>query len=127
MKLGLMKPFANVLLKDGDYLKHLCRKFYNLSDAKLKEEIVVGPKIHKLMFISNLEEMSRKENVSWIIFKEVVTKFMANVKSNNYGLMVANMIRHISFKVDFLLNHVDLVDVSEEKGQRFHQEIKEIE
>jgi len=140
IKLGLMKQFVKALPKDGDCFKYLCRKFPHLSEAKLKEGVFVGPDIRKMMFDSSFEAtMSIKEKEAWISFKEVVTNFLGNVKAPNYELIVANMIDKfktlgclMSLKIHFLHNHLDffpenLGDVSEEQGERFHQDIKEME
>lgn len=135
-----MKQFVKALPKDGDCFTYLCSKFPHLSEAKLKEGIFVGPDIRKLMFDSNFEAtMNEKEKEAWISFKKVVIKFLGNVKAPNYKLIVGNMINKfktlgclMSLKVHFLHNHLDffpenLGDVSEEQGERFHQDIKEIE
>ena len=64
---------------------------------------------------------------------------MGNVKAPNYKLIVANMINKfktlgclMSLKLHFLHNRLDffpenLGDVSEKQGERFHQDIKEME
>jgi len=129
IKLGLMKQFVNALPKDGDCFKYLCRKFPHLSEAKLKEGVFVGPDIRKMMFDSSFEAtISTKEKEDWILFKEVVTKFLGNVKASYYELIVVNMIDKfktlgclMGLEVHFLLNHLDffpknLDDVSEEQG-----------
>lgn len=59
IKLGLIKQFEKFCLKMGhDLYVYVCRKFPHLSEAKLKEEISVGPDSLKLMFVSN-----------WVSFK----------------------------------------------------------
>lgn len=50
IKLGLMKQFVKALPKDRHCFKYLCQKFPNLSEAKLKEGVFVGPDIRKMMF-----------------------------------------------------------------------------
>lgn len=140
IKLGLMKQFVKALPEDGECFKYLCEKFPHLSEAKLKEGVFVGPDIRKMMFDCNFEaKMTTKEKEAWISFKQVVTKFLGNVKDPNYELIVANMIDKfknlgclMSLKVHFLHAHLDffpenLGDVSEEQGERFHQDIKVME
>lgn len=140
IKLGLMKQFVKALPKDGECFKYLCEKFPHLSEAKLKEGVFVGPDIRKMMFDSNFEnKMTTKEKEAWTSFKQVVTKFLGNVKDPNYKLIVPNMIDKfkklgclMSLKVHFLHSHLDffpdnLGDVSEEQGERFHQDIKVME
>ena len=115
IKLGLIKKFVKALPKDGDCCTYLCSKFPHLSEAKLKEGIFFGPDIRKLMFDSNFEAtINEKKKEAWISFKEVVIKFLGNVKAPNYKLIEANMINKfktlgclMSLKVHFLHNHLD--------------------
>ncbi|GFU51057.1 uncharacterized protein TNCV_2414851 [Trichonephila clavipes] len=59
IKLGLMKQFVKALDKEGECFKYLCEQFLGLSDAKLKEDIFVGPDIRKLLkdetFVTKME------------------------------------------------------------------------
>jgi hypothetical protein len=48
VKLCLMKHFVKALDKNGQCFKYLCTKFPDLSNAKLKEVIFVGPQIRSL-------------------------------------------------------------------------------
>jgi hypothetical protein len=48
IKLGLMKPFAKALSKEGECFKYLGNKYPGLSEAKIKEGDFVGPDIGKL-------------------------------------------------------------------------------
>lgn len=140
IKLGLMKQFVKALPKDGPCFKYLCQKFPHLSEAKLKEGIFNGPDIRKMMFDMNFAStMTLNEKEAWVSFKEVVTKFLGNKKDPEYVSIVANMLNKfkylgclMSLKVHFLNSHLDyfpdnLGDVSEEQGERFHQDIKLME
>lgn len=140
IKLGLMKQFVKALPKDGPCFKYLCQKFPHLSEAKLKEGVFTGPDIRKMMFDVNFEStMTSNEKEAWISFKQVVTKFMGNEKDPEYKSIVANMLKKfeqlgclMSLKVHFLNSHLDyfpdsLGDVSEEQGERFHQDVKVME
>jgi len=49
IRLGLVKQFIKALPTDGECFKYLCSKFPGLSGGKLKEEILVGPDIRKLV------------------------------------------------------------------------------
>lgn len=81
IKLGLMKQFVKALPKDGPCLKEFCEKFPNLSEAKLKEGVFVGPDIRKMMFDPNFEsKMTLNEREAWASFKQVVTRFWGNKK-----------------------------------------------
>ncbi|GFY01890.1 protein KIAA0100 [Trichonephila clavipes] len=140
IKLGLMKQFVKALHKEGECFKYLCEQFPGLSDAKLKEGIFVGLDIRKLLkveaFVSNME---MKEKNAWNSFKLVVAGFLGNKKDPNYKALVAELLQNckilgcnMSVKVHFLHSHLDyfpenLGAVSEEQGERFHQDIKEME
>ena len=48
-KLGIMKNFVKAINQNGATFKYICNKFLVLSQAKLKEGIIVGPQINKLV------------------------------------------------------------------------------
>jgi hypothetical protein len=50
IKLGIMKQFLKAFPKTGNFFKYLCKRFPQLSEAKLKEGVFVGPDIRQLMF-----------------------------------------------------------------------------
>ncbi|GFV09184.1 uncharacterized protein TNCV_4077861 [Trichonephila clavipes] len=64
IKLGLMKQFVKALDKEGECFKYLCEQFPGLSDAKLKEDIFVGPDTRKLLkdetFVTKMEMKEKK-------------------------------------------------------------------
>ncbi|BFZ15669.1 hypothetical protein BsWGS_18707 [Bradybaena similaris] len=135
-----MKQFVKALPKDGPCFKYLVERFPMLSEAKLKEGVFVGPDIRKMMKDDIFEaSMNVAEKEAWLSFKEVVTKFLGNHKDPNFKYIVANMLTKLktlgcsmSFKLHFLNSHVDyfpenLGAVSEEQGERFHQDIREME
>ncbi|GFW13598.1 uncharacterized protein TNCV_1210641 [Trichonephila clavipes] len=140
IKLGLMKQFVKALDKEGECFKYLCEQFPGLSDAKLKEGIFVGPDLRTLLkdetFVTKME---MKEKNTWNSFKLVETGFLGNKKDPNYKALVAELLQNykilgcnMSVKVHFLHSHLDyfpenLGAVSEEQGERFHQDIKEME
>ena len=140
IKLGLMKQFVQALDKNGQCFKYLCEKFPALSDAKLKNGIFVGPQIRTLCKEKDFQNtMTNVEKNAWVSFKEVIDKFLGNYKDENYENIVQNMLQHfrrlgcnMSLKVHFLFSHLNyfpenLGAVSEEQGERFHQDIKEME
>ncbi|CAH2095971.1 unnamed protein product [Euphydryas editha] len=83
--------------------------------------------------------MTDPQREGWIAFKEVIEFFLGNNKDPNYKQIVKRMLKSfqalgclMSLKVHFLHSHLDyfpdnLGDVSEEQGERFHQDIKEME
>jgi hypothetical protein len=89
IKLGPMKQFVKALPKEGECFKYPCKKFPGLSDAKLKEGIVVGPDIRKLLSDDLLRTtMKTVEREAWNAFKEVIAKFLGNYKDPNYKQIV---------------------------------------
>uniref|UniRef100_A0A2H1VH01 SFRICE_031576 n=1 Tax=Spodoptera frugiperda TaxID=7108 RepID=A0A2H1VH01_SPOFR len=83
--------------------------------------------------------MTQDESEAWSSFIEVIDDLLGNIKSSNYKEIVAKMLQNykklgcnMSVKLHFLDSHVDyfpenLGIVSEEQGERFHQDIKEME
>jgi hypothetical protein len=133
MKLGIMKQFA----KNWKVCQVPLQNIPHLSKAKLKAGVFVGPDIRKLMFNEYfLLAMTEVEREAWIAFKSVVTKFLGNNKDPDYVTILANMLEKfkvlgclMSLKIRFLNLHLDfspenLGSVSEEQGERFHQDIK---
>lgn len=140
IKLGIVKQFVKALNKDGPCFRYLCTKFSSLSDAKLKEGIFVGPQIRELIKDEAfLNSMNKTERDAWMSIGNVIHNFLGNVKSDDYKILVSNMLKNLkrlgcnmSLKLHFLHSHLDyfpknLGDVSEEQGERFHQDISEME
>lgn len=140
IKLGLMKQFVKALDKEGHCFTFLVKQFPALSTAKLKEGIFDGPQIRKLLRDESFVTiMTEKERAAWLSFKSVVENFLGNHKSENYRELVVEMLKNyeklgclMSYKLHFLDSHLDnfpqnLGDYSEEQGERFHQDMKEME
>ena len=102
-----MKQFDKALNKDGDCFKYSGEKFPAISDAKLREGIFDGPQIRTLFQDKNFtNHMNEIEKVACQSVKNL--------------------------KLHFLHTHLDyfpenLGDFSEEQGERFHQDISEME
>lgn len=140
IKLGLMKLFVNALCREGDAFKYLVQKFPHISDAKLKAGVFVGPDIRELMKDSEfVATMTTIEQNAWCSFVSVVKNFLGNQKSDDYVQLVENLICcyealgcRMSVKLHFLASHLDyfpsnLGAYSEEQGERFHQDICQME
>lgn len=128
------------LKHDGKGFLYLREKFPRLSDAKLKEGVFIGPQIKKLIddpgFVKALQPL---EKAAWNSFKKVVNGFLGNVRDDNYEDLVAKMLNdyhkmgcRMSLKIHLLDSHLDffpenLGDVSDEQGERFHQDIAGME
>ncbi|GBN43777.1 hypothetical protein AVEN_106009-1 [Araneus ventricosus] len=83
-------------------------------------------------------KMETNERKVWESVKLVITSFLGNKKDPNYKSIVEETIKNfkilgcsMSLKVHFLDSHLDyfpenLGEVSEEQGERFPQDIKEM-
>jgi hypothetical protein len=140
IKLGLMKQFVKALNKDGSCIEYIAHKLPGLTMEKLKAGIFDGPQIRQLIndphFIASMNEI---ESCAWSSFVLVVKNFLGNKKADNYIQLVEDMLLHfnrlgcnMSVKLHYLHSHLDrfpenLGDLSEEQGERFHQDIKTME
>ena len=115
-------------------------KFPALSTEKLKAGIFDGPQIRQLINDPHfINSMDNTESSAWNSFVLVVKNFLGNHKADNYSDLVEDMLSNfyklgcnMSIKVHFLHSHLDhfpenLGDLSEEQGERFHQDIQTME
>ena len=136
IKLGLAKQFVVALDSQSAAFQYICFMFPKLSDAKLKAGVFTGPQIREMLQSQELEKrMSGLERIAWQAFRGVVTGFLGNKRNANYTELVDNLIHsyqrlgcRMSIKLHFLHSHLDffrsnLGAVSEESGERFHQDI----
>jgi hypothetical protein len=85
------------------------------------------------------QKMTVLERNAWEAFRLVVTYFLGNSKCRHYEELVESLIQHyevlgcrMSVKLHYLLSRLEffrsnLGDVSEEHGERVHQDIEAIE
>ena len=83
--------------------------------------------------------MTVVEARAWKAFSKVVHNFLGNKKADNYIELVEELLLSLqdlgcrmSIKVHYLHSHLsgllaNLGDVSEEQGERFHQDVKVME
>ena len=132
-----MKQFAKALDKDGQRFNYICKMFPGLSSEKLKQGAFDGSDIRKLIKDENFVcSMNALELNAWNSFVVVVKNFLGHHKAHNYKELVDKMLTSyrevgakMSIKVHFLFSHLDrfpenCVDVSDEQGERFRQNIK---
>ncbi|XP_076043843.1 uncharacterized protein LOC143026937 [Oratosquilla oratoria] len=141
IKLGLMKQFVKTLArKNSESFEYVKAKFTKIIEVKLKEGVFVGPQIKELLkdnnFLTTLDETELK---AWESFKWPCENFLGNKKSPEFRNGVkclldsyAAMGCRMSLKVHFLDSHLDffpenLGAVSDEQGERFHQDIASME
>lgn len=140
IKLGIMKQFVKALQKDKPAFQYLKTKFPKISDAKIKEGIFVGPQIRELIFDANFDAtMDDRELAAWNAFKKICSGLLGKHKAENYTALVDDLIKsyhhlgcNMSLKLHFLHSHLSFFpenagDVSDEHGERFHQDISRME
>lgn len=140
IKLGLMKQFVKALDKNGNCFQYLMLKFTNKSEAKIKEGIFDGPEIRKCFRDEKFPSiMTEIEKAAWFSFRDVSEKFLGKGKGYECSKMVEDMVNNfqklgclMNLKLHFLDSHLDyfpenICDYSEEQGERFHQDLKEME
>ena len=139
IKLGLMKQFVKALDHEGDAFNFLRQMFPNITEAKLKGGVFVGPQIRKVMKSDIKNVMNRDERQAWEAFEIICSDFLGNKRDPEAKKLVDNLIEkfhqlgcRMSLKLHFLFSHFDffkqnLGHFSEEHGERFHQDMKNIE
>lgn len=140
IKLGLMKQFVKALDKKGACFQHITTVFPKVTSEKLTAGIFDGPQIRQLVRDNSFVlTMASVEKAAWESFVEVMENFLGNHKSDNYVEIVNNMLKNfemlgcnMSVKVHFLHSHINyfpenLGQMSEEQGERFHQDMKTME
>ena len=131
-----MKNFVKALHKNGATFQHLSTVFPGLSAAKLKEGIFVGPQIREVLKDIDFEELlNLKELRAWEAFKSVCSGFLGNTRVPDYQACIEKLLKsyedmrcRMSLKIHFLHSHFNffppnLGAVSDEHGERFHQDI----
>ena len=107
---------------------------------KLKARIFDGPQIRQLIRDPEFKNsMNKVEMEVWKAFLLVVKNFLGNNKARNYAEPVNNVLTafrnlgcNMSIKMHYLFSHMDrfpenLGSVSDDQGERFHQDLKEME
>ena len=115
IKLGLMKNIVKAMNRDGDAFLYLRSKFPNLSDAKIRKGMFIGPQTKKLFNDPQFDEvLTGLEKKAWNCFKMVATNFLGSTKAENYVQLVEKMLSsyeklkcNISLKVHFMHSHLD--------------------
>ena len=139
IKIGLIKQFVKSLDKEGDTFKYLKAMFPNISDKKLEEGVFVGPQIRKAIKSDIKDVMTEEEKEAWDAFVDVCGNFLGKKRDPEGKNIVENLIKkfkecgcRMALKLHFLFSHFDffkdnLSDFSEEHGERFNQDMKNVE
>ena len=94
IKLGLMENFVKALHKNGADFQHLSTVFPDLSAAKLKEGIFVGPQIREVLKDTDFEELlNLKELRAWEAFKPVCSGFLGNTHVPDYQACIEKLLK----------------------------------
>jgi len=122
--------------KTGRGFEYVRNKFPNASDAKIKEGIFIGPQIRELMQDKQFDEdLNENERNAWLSFKRICKDLLGNHKAANYQDVVQDLLTsykamgcNMSLKIHVQESHLEffvenLGEVSDEHGERFHQDI----
>ena len=114
--------------------------FPGLSAAKLKEGIFVGPQIREVLKDTDFEELlNLKELRARKAFKSVCSGFLGNTRVPDYQACIEKLRKsyedmgcRMSLKIHFLYSYFNFFPpklgvVSDEHGERFHQDITKME
>ena len=138
IKLDLMKQFVKALNKDGACFRYICKKFPSLTMERLKAGIFDEPQIGELLKDQRFEGFMEVRQLlgPHLVWLSIIS---FNHKAPNYVELVKIMLTSFSalgcsksIKVHYLHNHLDrfstcFSNVSDEQGERFHQEIRVME
>ena len=99
-----------------------------------------GPQIRELLKDAKFEDsLDSNEINAWRAFKSIIQNFLGNHRSPDYEHVVEELLHsfkalgaRMSIKMHFLSSHLDYFpdncgDLSEEQGERFHQDIRVME
>jgi len=80
-----MKNYVKGMDKTGRGLKYVRNKLPNVSDAKIKEGIFIGPQIRELMQDKQFDEdLNGTERNAWLSLKRLCKDFLGNHKAAKY-------------------------------------------
>jgi hypothetical protein len=140
LKLGLMKNFVKGMNQEEAAFTYLREKFPRLNEAKLKEGIFIGPQIRDLTKDEYFDKLLQGDRMAaWDSFKFVAKGFLGNRRAQNYEELVNNLLQsyqklrcNVSLKIHFLHSRSNIFPencgaVSDEHGERFHQDISLVE
>jgi len=134
IKLEIVKKFIKALDREGDAFNELRRIFPRLSGMKIKEGILNGPDIRRLIKDRQFEDaLSEQELVAWACVKAVIQKALGGQRSEDWRIHIEKMITafhrlgvSMSLKIHFMHCHVEKFAQqspaeSDQHGERFHQ------
>jgi hypothetical protein len=113
---NLSSPFVEYMDKTGRGFEYMRNKFPNVSDAKIKGSIFIGPQIKELMRHRQFDEDPNKtERNTWLLFKKICKDFLGNHKAAKYQDVVQDLLTsykgmgcNMILKIHFLESHLDV-------------------
>ena len=108
-----MKNFVKVMYKTGCGFEYVRNKFPNVTDAKIKEHIFIGPQIRELMQDKQFDEdLNVTERNAWLSFRRISNNVLGNHKAANYQDVAQELLTsykamgcNMSLKIHFLGSH----------------------
>jgi len=110
-----MKIFVKGMEKTGRGFEYVRNNFPNVSDAKIKEGIFIGPQIRELIQDKQFgDDLNKTERNAWLSFKRICEDFLGNHKAANYQDVVQGLLTsykaigcNLNLKIQFLESHLD--------------------
>lgn len=140
IKLGIFTQFVLSLQKDGVAIDYLKNKFPRISESKIEHGILDGSKIKKIFKDQNFKKLLTKNELNaWNSFISLCDNFLGINRSRNYKAVVTKFLDSFqkqgikeTVKIHFLSAHLNYFPdnvgkLSDEQGERFHQEVSKIE
>ena len=88
-----MKKSVKGMDRTGHGFQYVRNKFPNVSDAKIKEGIFIGPQIRELMQDKQFDkDLNETERNAWLSFKRICKDFLGNHKTANYQKVVQDLL-----------------------------------
>ena len=111
--------------KTGRKFQYVRNKFPNVSDAKIKNDIFIGPRIRELIQDKQFDEdLNESERNAWLSFKTICKDFLGNHKAPNYQDVVQDLLTsykamgcNTSLKIHFLESHLDFFPRKSRRSQ----------
>ena len=121
IKLDHMKNSVKGMDKTGRGFEYL----RNVSDAKIKEGIFIGPQVRGLKQDKQFDEdLNETERNAWLSFKRICKDFLGNHKTAMYQDVVQDLLTShkdigctISLKIHFLESHLEFLPRKSRRSQ----------
>jgi len=120
-----MKNFVKGMDNTSRGFEYVRNKFPNVSDAKMKEGICIGPQIRGLTQDKQFDKtLNETERNAWLSFKRICKDFLGNHKAANYQDVLQDLLTSYkamgcnrSLKIHFLDSHLDIFPRKSRRSQ----------